>query len=340
MFFRALSVIGFFSAYLGNLGFISYLVVTKYLYDPKRFHYIEIIFLSFFVSKFFIDLFAYRSLEVFYVYRFYIGFIFFYFAFKKININFSYIYLIMLFLIPLEFLLINFLVDPWLLPNYPSKDTAHYGQFVNGIGYMRVYSFGENASVLSSLLTALFAYAQLSNLYLVPHFFLLLLSASGTGYIIFFIFCIFRFVKFFIFFFSLITLVLLFSANYLLNFIDSYLGKIALDYVSYLYNLKIFQINEIFHNFSLFDYIFGSFKPYYSGIEGYGGDFGWRYFWGFYGILGSFILLIFVLFNLTQRNSIPIFLLFIATFHYPVIFFLPGQVLFAYLLTENSRNEQ
>lgn len=334
MFFRALSLIGFFSAYIGNLGLLSYFVITGYLFNLKKFHYIETIFLFFFLSKFFVDLFGYRNLEVLYIYRFYIGFIFFYFAFKKLSINFKYIYVFLFFLIPLEFLVINFFIDPWLLPNYPSKETSHYG-----LEYMRVYSFGENASVLSSILTALLAHLHLNSLYLIPHFFLLLLCASGTGYIIFFIYVISRFIKFFIFFFSILLLILIFSFNYLLTFIDSYLAKIAIDYIYYLYHLKISQVAEIFFNFTLPEYFFGSLKPYYSGIEGYGGDFGWRYFWGFYGIFGSLIFFIFVLFNLTKSNYIPIFLLLIATFHYPVIFFLPGQILFAYLLSENSRNE-
>ena len=50
------------------------------------------------------------------------------------------------------------------------------------------------------------------------------------------------------------------------------------------------------------------------------------------GIIGLGLFAIFMATRVNRRNLIPLFIILLATFHYPTAFFLPGQILLGYVL--------
>ena len=73
-------------------------------------------------------------------FRFYFGFIFFYIIFKNFKFyNFNRIFIFVTIGIWIEFLLINTVINPQLLPNHPDLSaTSHHG---NNVIFRRPYSF-------------------------------------------------------------------------------------------------------------------------------------------------------------------------------------------------------
>ncbi len=92
----------------------------------------------------------------------------------------------------------------------------------------------------------------------------------------------------------------------------------------------------MFNGYNLIDYLLGNLRKQESG--GYGGDFGWLYFVLSYGFLSLLFLVAFILTKLNRHNAIALTVLLLSTFHYPVIFFLPGQIILAYVMTVGKQN--
>jgi len=321
---KFLIILGLFANYISPLGMISYFVI--FFGNIIKFSFFEIlaIFYLIFVFIFFyidsnVDFF--RLINIF---RFYFGFIVFYLFFKVNNsISFRNILIFLLILIPIETIAINFFIHPQLLPNYPDIEmTSHFSD-----GYLRPYSFGGNASVSSVLLVVLFL---LNKNYLKVRFdfFYILLLSSGSGFLAYAIYKLkFFTVKKIIFILSLIFIIL-YSQH-----IEFSTDKLSREYFLYLYDYKYEQIYSIlFQDLNFYGFIFGSF----DGLDefGYGGDFGYVYLVRYFGIMGLLIFLIFSLNKINSYNFIPISIMMIFTLHYPVMFFMPGQIIFGYALAK------
>ena len=97
-------------------------------------------------------------------------------------------------------------------------------------------------------------------------------------------------------------------------------------------------INAIFTQFELHNYLFGGLNII-NGQSGFGGDFGWLWLFMCFGLLSFLILIPLIISNINKYNFIPVLILLISTFHYPVIFYISGQIVFAYALTRNKKNK-
>lgn len=95
----------------------------------------------------------------FVLFRYYFGFIFFYIFFKTVNVklNFNILLLIISSCIVIEALLVNTILPPSLLPNYPTSTRGESFSFETQIFgfYQRPYSIGGNASVTGTLVVIL-----------------------------------------------------------------------------------------------------------------------------------------------------------------------------------------
>ena len=57
-----------------------------------------------------------------------------------------------------------------------------------------------------------------------------------------------------------------------------------------------------------------------------------------FGYVPFIILNIFILSKATKATIIPIIIAIVSTFHYPVVFFLPGQIILGYLLAQKYKH--
>ncbi|WP_260260056.1 hypothetical protein [Vibrio intestinalis] len=266
-------------------------------------------------------------------FRFYFGFMCFYIYFKSgVYFPIKKILLLLIFLVPLEAVLINTVISPFSMPNFPSEDA--YSHF-NLYGYQRPYSFGGNASVSSSIFVVLLSMVSLSSFRKYAAIGVVFIFSSGTGFISLIVSFLLKRIRLLaLFFVFILSLFVLFYSD-IIFFVDSLGLKLNSQYVNFLIDYKLGQIYHHFDGFNQVDYFIGNLE---SIKTGYGGDFAWLYFLKSYGIISFCFLIFFVLSKVTKETIIPIIISLIATFHYPVIFFLPGQIILGYLLAAKYRN--
>ena len=150
------------------------------------------------------------------------------------------------------------------------------------------------------------------------------MAYSGTGIIVMIIAFISRG--------KILFKIILFIMIVFFIFMD-FFYKVSQIYIDYLFNYKINQITSTFENYTITNFILGKLTD-----TNYIGDFGWLYLISSFGFVGLAILIIFTIFNLNRNNALPISLLFLSTFHYPVLFFCIGQFIFAILLNNSYRS--
>ncbi|WP_445946123.1 hypothetical protein [Shewanella sp.] len=331
--FKFLLYLGFFGAFISPLGMLSYFCVFSLKLKKVKLSLFELLFLVYLFSLLLYSLAV--SLDSFYVisiFRFYFGFFVFYVYFKTgKEIDFKLIFLVLLIIIPLEAVLINSVISPHSMPNFPSEAAVSH---FNPGGYQRPYSFAGNSSVASSILVVLLSMLSFSPLFSLLAFINVIVFSSGSGFISYALLFFLKNVKFYIFtsFFTVILVGMFFSN--IIDFVDSLGIKVNSAYILYLIEFKIEQISYQFDGFTIGHLFFGNID---SLTDGYGGDFGWMYFVLSHGFLSFFILIAFVLSKVTLRTIIPILIILISTFHYPVMFFLPGQILIGYLMAKKHQ---
>ena len=107
--------------------------------------------------------------------------------------------------------------------------------------------------------------------------------------------------------------------------------KVGFEYIRFIFWLKL---NAMLEGFAALD----SYELFFGDPEGgRGGDFGALLFMLSNGIIGGLIFLVFTLFHINKSNALALFLLILVSFHYPVMFFIPGQFLFALILNLNRK---
>ena len=287
--------------------------------------------------------------------RLYWGWLIFWAYFKTYTLDSSFLKKAVVFLscaVIIEALLINTVIPPEVLPNFPPDRGLAWSHFAAEGDYQRPYSFGGSATVGSTVLVVLMAVAEVTGYWLLLGILAVIAFSSGTGYVVLIIFLGFRFLRWdFIFRNSRIFLLLLLVPFALSNFPQHILNQSGLIKITpaylemtFFYKLDQFLLLASTNPVELsspgiddtkpcvdFGFnvrtFFGDYINADTNLRG--GDFGWLTFFQFNGIVGSLMLLFFVLANLNRRNWLPIFLLFLATMEYPVIFFFPGQLLFA-----------
>lgn len=346
--------LGFFNGFINPIGFISYIVGITVFFT--KFKIQEVLILFFFILVITLNL--VKTFDLSFVYsintiRFYFGFIIFYFFFKQ-NSTFSFdnIFKYLFILIIIEAILVNNFINAWDLPNYPTymvngKVTGHFA--TEGFNYQRPYSFAAMANVTAPLMIAIFALLKLTKKI---HFFLLIILTmvmmSGTGFLALTVLLILKREYFLILLaLSCYLIALYFIDNELVNLISS---RVGIDQISDLISLKYNQLfsniidermnNEsiislinIFNQFQLHNVLFGGLDILAREQLGSGGDFAWLWVYICFGLISIIFFILLIAININRENFIPIIILIISTFHYPVIFYLSGQIVFAYCLT-------
>ena len=331
--------IGFFSAFIPFVNAISYFSIFKKInFSETPIFYISCLyFLSVFIYGFlFFDPFLTVS-----ALRFYFGFIVFYIVFKYSDFRFNDThFLFVCVLILFEAVLINTIIAPQMMPNFP--DESMYSHFNVG-GYQRPYSFSGNASVTSVLMVVLFSLLRFKLLNFLLLFVCIVLLASGVGVLSFLALFLrilvskkpyFSFFSF-VFLFFLSGLLFLTKQNFPIDF-GFFSSKVSNGYFFFLVDFKLDQLKNIFSSFSFLDFLIGDINNYKN--VGMGGDFGWAYFYSGFGLFGFGIVMTFLLSKVSKSNLFPIFLMVFFSLHYPAMFFLPGQVVLGYVLNYKHTN--
>lgn len=307
--------------YLGPIIFLTYLYSLKSLFSKL---WVET-FLTFFLvlGVSIILLVKQDILDGLMVIRFFWGWVLFYLFFSGgYSFNLHRLLNILSVLVIGEAFLVNTFISASDMSNYPSPEVepTHFAQPGE---YQRPFSFGGSASVTSASLVSLLAVLQLSLRKSLLPCLAVICCVSGTGFFSLLLYIIYRNFKNHRLF---IGLIFVFPLFYLAQ---SFSIKFSTDYLFYLYELKMNQISTA-DFFGPVELLFGARL---SDVSGMGGDFQLLSFIKLNGFLGIFILFLAVIFNLNRHNWFPIFLMLLGSLHYGLIFYLPGQFIFGYLLT-------
>ncbi len=330
-------IFGFLYHYIGLIGFLSYVIAIfgiNYKFKINDIIFLCLIFLSFIISFFKSEIFLILT-----SFRYHFGFVVFYYYFKnnRSQLNFISLFIFLLIFTYIEMILVNSIVDPRILPNYPifNYDTEVRNHF--SIDWQRVYGFAGNASVLATLLIIIYSLINLTVL-LIPLLILILLIGSGVGLIciiLYFIINIKKNIIRYIFFILPLFLLLIYL------FYDSSNFQIFRKFLSTNFtNLVDTKISTLTIEFNkdLFDIFFGNINSF-----NIGGDFAWVSLLRNHGLFGVILLITFLISKFNKYNFFPLSLFVITSFHYYTIFSLPGQILTGFLLTYghnlNSNNK-
>ena len=315
-----------FYVYIGPLAFAAYglAIFRSKLKLPLIDWFILInIIISILVASFFINIF-----EIFQMYRFYWGFLIFYIFFRSIqniNFNFDKLLITLIILTIIESVLVNSIISAEILPNYPSKFTSssHFSEL-----YQRVFGFGGNPAVLSVLLVAILCLSSQSIGLVVGVLITTMVASSGSGFIAFLIYIVFHKFKH-----KGLILIILFIATMIAYQVNADIFyKVSWEYLTYLIENKVLQIEGVWSNLTKFQVLFGT-----QNLSDLGGDFVWLSFFNIYGLYGSSLFIFFILHKLNKKNLLGVFIILILTFHYFVLFSMPGQLIFGYLLALKHR---
>lgn len=361
-----LTFLGFFNGFIYPFGFLSYLLVINFI--RVKFSLLEVIFLILLLIIFFINLLKLYDQNYFILFnsfRFFFGFIIFYICFKNFEVfKIENIYKYLVILIFFEAIMVNNFINAWDLPNYPEylnngKVSGHFA--TEGFNYQRPYSFAAMANVSAPIMVAIFSIiksttrSQLGILSI-----LILTMMSGTGIVALLVLFILR-KEFLLIIVSGIGFILLnfYLDNNLSTLINSRVG------IDQIYDIIILKYNQIImpllgqniftelgknnesveslinivSQYSFHNYLFGGLEILARLNNGYGGDFGWLWLYTCYGLLPFLFYIVFIFTKINKSNFIPITILVIATFHYPVIFYLSGQIIFAYALSITEKTK-
>ena len=329
--FNFLLLLGFFGAFIGPIGMLSYLCMIR-SYKVK-FGLFDSLFILFIITVLLVNLLSSDVVLSVMAFRFYFGFLCFYIYFKSgETLPIKNILLLLIFLVPFEAILINTFISPYDMPNFPSAEAR--GHFNIG-GYQRPYSFGGNSSVSSSVFVILLSMISISKVRKYAAIGTVFIFSSGSGLMSLVLLILLKKIRQLVIYAIFISIFIVMFHSIIIDFVDSLGLKVNSKYIYYLIEFKFGQFKESFDGFSTVNYLFGNID---SLKNGYGGDFGWLHFVKGYGFFTWFLLLSFILSKATQETVIPLLIGLFATMHYPVIFFLPGQIILGYLMARKYRD--
>jgi hypothetical protein len=290
---------------------------------------------------------------IFTLVKYYFGFLVFYVFFRQqelqTKINIDNLLLCIAAITILEAILINTIIPPEIMPNFPDLANpdlmeAHKTKLLGF--YTRPYSVGANSSITSSIIVTLMMLRlklstnklSLFNITEVLSVVAVLVSCSGTGYLLLLLYFLLRSNKTRHLMLILLLLALIYLAYFFYNPPEgssaSLLYKVSPVYITALLEFKISQFIDQYNIFSK-----GAFASFF-GMGFQAGDnlpimsdFGWINFLYVNGVVGVSIYLIIIISRINSVNKWPLFLLVLGGFHYAAIFSMPaGQLLFAYCL--------
>ena len=228
--------------------------------------------------------------------------------------------IVMLIIIVVEGVLVNTVINAGDLPNYPDPKTSskHFSDV-----WQRIYAYGGNSSVTGVLLVAVLSIVEPSFFLVLSSIVLLFFVGSGSGVIslVFYVLSILN---------KNLKLLFLVWALIIWYFfvpdIDA-LYKISPKYFEVLLALKQEQMLKVIDNMDGWQIFFGT-----ASVSNMGGDFLWKSFFHTHGIAGVMLMLFFMLTHINRSNVFGVFIIFLMTSHYFVLFSLPGQLIAGYLL--------
>ena len=234
-----------------------------------------------------------------------------------------------------------------------------------GFPYQRPYSFASMANVTGPLLVGIFSLIRnVKRIHTLILIGVILIIMSGTGFIALSILLIFRREIYLLLFCAVVFAIINFLVSDL-PLINIFKNKFSIDSIIMLIKVKFYQlssfyldpndfyqfvgdftkdntgvsgISKLFSEFNIINHFFGGLLIISDQGSGYGGDFGWLWLYLSYGFISLLVFILFVISKLNKRNFIPAMILLISTFHYPVIFYLTGQIVFAYILTRSENS--
>jgi len=316
----------FFYYFIGAISIISYfyaLLKTKWILSVKNWLFLITLFLLFILSSLLSGF-----LESLVVYRFHWGFVVFYLYFLSSphKFNFLSLLVLMLVMIVIEGVLVNTVVNAINLPNYTDRGVYHATET-----WQRVHSYGGNSSVSGVLLVVVLSIVRSGLLLILSAPIVFFFTASGSGILIYIFYLVYRLT--FMKSFMLASLLLLMYFVFV-NDIDMLAG-ISPDYINSLIKLKQEQIVSKVSNMSVVDMLIGT-----SRIDNRGGDFLWLSFYVCHGFLGAALMALMIFSNINKNNIFGVLAIVLMTFHYFILFSLPGQFIFGYLLALKSNCEK
>lgn len=351
-------LISLLSGYLG-IYYLAYILFLPYIFialnnfvKKNSFKFSSVIVFTFtsiiIIISVIYNIYTKDVLAAFLTIKYFYGFSFFLIVFSVVdieNIEFDKILSYVIFATLIEAILINSLLTPDSLLNYPKSldgEFLHPGKFW-GL-YFRPYGIGFNPSVTSSIIFIIYAFLDSFQFHRkkIIHFYLtllcLLVLMSGTGIFLFLSYNLFKLFNKKLYFFVagfLLFFTYYLTFNYFIPDIDQSNIKIAPFYVDYLIDFKIDQIENAFLGFSnIFEILLGKTWDSNNPMP-LGGDFGLLNIFEYMGIL-PFISIVFILILYCDKKSKSIFsILFLGAIHYTAIFTLPGQIFFSLLLSIN-----
>ena len=117
-----------------------------------------------------------------------------------------------------------------------------------------------------------------------------------------------------------------------------FLGKISFEYILYLLSYKFAEISSYYYDVSLAAIFLGNL--YVNDNLSIASDFGLIGLLKVHGIAGLVLFFAFVLININRVNIHSTIILLATLIHYSAIFSLPGQLIFAYILTRTRYTQQ
>jgi hypothetical protein len=321
--------------------------VGRYFLSKPSISVIDFVLVTFLIIKLYLESLNVGIIAALLYLRLYWGFFFFYLYFKKKTFDFFNIACVFAFFTCLEFVLIHTVPQyVVLLPNYSQPEVI--SEYIQASGlFAGAYGFGGNRTVTGTILLASYVYYQRRDSkqkYLL--LFGSIFAVSGVALGLLFLVLLAQSSNL-----AKVTMnkIMLggFGAVFFLWFVSGdnpIFYRFSLKYLfEFIYQYKIDQIKEaldIIGNWG-WKMFFGhhSFSSENVAVDGYGlhfGDFSMLEFFVQYGLLGLALLFILVASKQTLRTRTALFVLLAGTFHYHIIFSLPGQIFLGYLLAQKK----
>ena len=272
--------------------------------------------------------------------RFFIGipifYIFFYYR-KSFDVtNILHISIISIFI---EFILLNTIVSPYNMPNWPIEQidgNSHFKSTVamsvaegGGLGQTRIgteipLGFGGMRSVTSCLLVVMLFISKKNYFNELLVLATIMFLGTGTGIVAFLAYLIFN--KKYVYLYIAISLVPF--AFVLLDY--STLDKVSYEYLVTLINEKQMAIDGSYADKNMFQYYLG------VGIFDGSSDFTWLLMARSIGIIFLFSFIAWVLTKVNMSNVGVLMLLLFTALHYPTLFSVQGHLLVGYILSRRN----
>jgi hypothetical protein len=289
------------------------------------------------------------------LFRFYFGFYIFYLFFNNIDteIDTQKLLLIISVAVLIEAVLINTVINPEWLPNFPKSNLKGDLAFETKIlgFYQRPYSIGTNSTITSTLIMVLLFYnhtiyqkiqREKFRTTTIIAIIAVVILGSGTGYVLLILYFVYRTNPFKNGVYTSISVLLLFIIYYLLFIVNigsiDGLEKISSVYFDFLYDYKMTQIDDVKR------ILFSDDTQLYFGQKFddtselvIWSDFAWNNLLLCTGIIGISVTVVIFIFKTNRYNIIPVLIFVIGAIHYGAMFSLPGQLLLGYFLSSKFK---